>query len=72
MFVEETNFDFILKALKNNCYVYDSEGQNRDVNLICNFLKIKYDSNEIKDVSIMLIKKINNCLDKKESWFTNY
>lgn len=70
--MEETNFDLILKALKNNCYVYDNEGQHRDVDLICNLLKIKYNSNEIKDVSIMLIGKINNCLDKTESWFTNY
>lgn len=70
--MEETNFDLILKALKDNYDDYDVKGQHRDVDLICNLLKVKYNSIEIKDVSIMLIGKINNCLDKQESWFTYY
>lgn len=70
--MEETNFDLILKALKNNYDTYDDESQHRDVDLICNLLRIKYNSSEISGVSFILIKKIINCLDKKNSWFTNY
>lgn len=70
--MEETNFDFILKALKENCDVYDNKGQYRDVDLICNLLWLKYNCIELKDVSSKLIEKINNCLDKKQLWFTNY
>lgn len=70
--MDQTNFDIILEELRDNRPCYDNEGQKRDADLICNLLRIKYNSIEIKDMTQILIKKINNCIEKKESWFCNY
>ena len=70
--MDQTNFDIILDELKDNRCCDDNEGQKRDADLICNLLRLKYNSIEIKDMTQILIEKINNCIEKKESWFCNY
>lgn len=70
--MENTNFDIILNALRDNRNFYDTNDQYRDVNLICNLLRVKYNNTEIEDISSILINKINQCLTKSDSWFTNY
>jgi hypothetical protein len=70
--MDKTNFDLILEALKENCNIYDDEGQHRDVDLICNLLWLKYNCLELPDISLKLTEKIRECLNKKQLWFTNY
>lgn len=70
--MEQSNFDMVLEALRDNHPCSNEEGQKRDVDLICNLLRLKYNSIEIKNTSQILIQKITDCLDKKASWFCNY
>lgn len=67
-----SNYSLVLKALNENYNYYNEEDYKRDVDLICNLLMLKYVSFEREIVAKMLIEKINNCLDKKDLWFTNY
>lgn len=63
--------DEILFELSNNRFNYNEEAQTKDVSLICNFLKAKYNSEELNDVSLLLIKNINLRQLGKKSWFAN-
>lgn len=69
---ETTNYSLVLNAILENYDAYDDEAQNRDVDLICNLLRIKYNSLERKAVSEKLINKVTDCLNKKQSWISPY
>ncbi len=66
------NFELALKTLYDNELDCSEKGQKRDVNLICRLLRLKYNCIEIESVSQLLITKVGNCLNKKESWFGNH
>lgn len=61
--MNKTNFDLTLELLKENRPCYDQNGRFIDIDLICNLLRLKYNSIEAKEVVHLLVQRINNCID---------
>jgi len=70
--MSETNFDLVLNELKENHSCYDEKGRLLDIDLICNLLRLKYNSIEVNEVARLLVQRLNDCIDKKESWFSHH
>lgn len=68
----ESNFELLLYELKVNRFNYDNLAQIRDADLICNLLRLKYNSLEINQVTEIIKEKLQDCNNKSKSWFTNY
>lgn len=68
----EISTDRILQQIKNNRYTYDISAQKNDVELICQYLRLKYNSEELKNISVELIKHIERCNDNPHLWLANY
>ena len=55
--------DYLLEAINNNRYKYDSQSQMLDVRLMCSYLRYKYNNDELKNVFQVLsnyIKLLGN------------
>ena len=70
--MSETNFDLVLNELKENYPCCDEKGRLLDIDSICYLLRLKYNSVEIKEVAQLLVQRLNDCIDKKESWFSHH
>jgi len=66
----KTNFDLTLEMINKNHPCSDENGRLLDIDLICNLLRLKYNSIEINEVAQLLIQRLDDCINKKQSWFT--
>lgn len=62
--------DEILDELNKNRFNYNIKAQIKDIDLICNFLKAKYNSEELNGISLLLINNIKERQLGLKSWFT--
>lgn len=63
--------DEILIKIKNNRYAYDNLAQDKDIRLLCKYLRFKYNSEELRLVSDKLINYIEQCKKETRLWFAN-
>lgn len=59
----EISTDRILRQINENRYTYDISAQKIDIELIGQYLRLKYNPDELKNVSTALIAHLEKCND---------
>lgn len=63
------SLDKIIKDLEKNIYCYNEIAQITDVNLICKFMRLKYNNDELSNIANILIKEIEKRKAEPLLWF---
>lgn len=59
----------VLQSIDENRFRTDTVGQSIDAKLICRYLRVKYDNNELSGIINIIQDRISKCQSGDMSWF---